>query len=98
MKYGVYNIYDKVGDMYSHPLIFKNDIIAERSFDNTILSINDPTKQPEDFELNKIGFYDDETGKIDVIDIKLIKKGSQTLFEAHSEKIDLSDPKNKEVK
>lgn len=95
MKYGVYNIYDKVGDMYSHPLIFKNDIIAERSFDNTILSITEPTKQPEDFELNKIGFYDDETGKIEVTDTKLIKKGSQTLAEVHSKNL---DPKNKEVK
>lgn len=87
MKYGVYNFYDKVGDMYSHPLIFKNDIIAERSFDNTILSINDPTKQPEDFELNKIGFYDDESGKLEIIDSKLIKKGSQTLAEVHEKKL-----------
>lgn len=83
MKYGVYNIYDKVGDMFSHPLIFKNDVIAERSFDNTILSINDPTKQPEDFELNKIGFYDDETGKIESCAVKLMKKGSQTLLERY---------------
>lgn len=94
MKYCIYNLYDKVGDMYSHPLIFKNDVIACRSFDNTILSINDPTKQPEDFELNKIGYYDDESGKIEICDVKLVKKGSQTLVEVQDQKY---DNKNSEV-
>lgn len=73
MKLGMYSIYDKkVG--YMIPSFQQNDELAIRNFE---LDITSPEAKainvhPEDFNLQKIGEYDTETGFIEPVKITVL--------------------------
>ena len=70
MRYNVYAVYDSVAKAHMMPMYFHNHAQAERSFSD---AINDEgsnfNKHPEDYVLTHIGNWDDESGKIEPIEV-----------------------------
>lgn len=58
MKLGIYAIRDNLAVQVSGPRLFVNDKVAERDFVNTV-KVN-----TKDYDLLKLGEYDNETGLI----------------------------------
>lgn len=65
MHKSIYSIHDMEAKMYHEPMTFDGDVTAKRFFTSVI---NDPNtfvgKFPSEHCLEKIGTYDNETGKV----------------------------------
>lgn len=60
------SIYDAKAQVFSAPIAFPTNGVAERSFADEVNNPNSQyAKHPEDFTLFHIGDYDDATGKVD---------------------------------
>jgi len=67
MKNGIYSIYDAKAEVFTSPMSLMNNNVAVRIFQNCV---NTPEHNyalnPEDYNLFKLGEFDDNTGLIDV--------------------------------
>jgi len=65
MKYGIFSVRDSVAQAFLPPFVLPQQGQAVRSFTQ---AINDPdhvwNKSPEDFNLHKLGVFDDDDGSI----------------------------------
>lgn len=65
----IYSIRDSKAEIFNFPFFQKTHGEAERTF---LQLVNDETTQigkfPEDFDLYYLGTYDDQSGKVDVLD------------------------------
>ena len=65
MKIGIYAVRDTKAEAFMQPLFFNAEGIARRSFSE---AVNDSKsiigKYPGDFDLYKLGTFDDESGEI----------------------------------
>lgn len=75
MKNQYYAIYDNVSELYGIPVLFQNEKMATRWFKDVI---NDPKgnetifNNPNDFELWKLGTFDNSTGAIEPMISKIV--------------------------
>jgi len=61
----MYAIYDKVAQVFTEPMILTNDAVAQRITSNCVNNYEHNYYQnPEDYELWKIGTFDDNEGEI----------------------------------
>lgn len=64
----MYSIHDRKAQLYNRPFFETNEVVAirnvEMAFGEGALAY-----APSDFELVKLGTYDDETGKYDILAI-----------------------------
>lgn len=68
MKNQYYAIKDNVSELFMTPVLFQNENVAKRWFKDVINneSQNETIfNNPQDFELWKLGIYDNETGVIE---------------------------------
>lgn len=69
MKLCVYAIYDSKAKAYGQPFYMQYDDMCTRAVINLSM---DPTHQfctnPEDFDLFRLGVFDDENGRFDLMD------------------------------
>lgn len=71
MKYHILAVRDIVANVYGQPFAAANIGAAIRDFgDQCTVGEGFLAKHPEDFELYKIGVYDDETGTLEQTDIE----------------------------
>jgi len=82
MQKSLYSVLDLRSAIFANPFISVNDMTALRDFGN---AVNDPSttlsKNPEDYQLFKIGSFDDTLGVISTCDRQLIANAN-TLVEA----------------
>lgn len=65
MKMQMYAVHDMKAEMYMRPFCADSLAIAVRSFENEVKEPGAPlNKNPEDYNLFKVGEYDSETGVI----------------------------------
>lgn len=71
MKQNLYCMFDRLAETYGPPQIGRSDVLVARMF---VQSMDNYCKQqkekgveilPSDFQLVKIGSFDDETGRLD---------------------------------
>lgn len=94
-KYKIYTIYDKKTQDFKKPIFAKTDEALERELiDMMINGENTPYKEyPEDFSIQRIGEYDEDTGfitleadgKLDlknrtIIEMKTIKEIAEAMI------------------
>lgn len=69
MKIGIYSVRDNKADAFMQPLFVNAEGLARRSFGE---AVNDPKsvfgKYPGDFDLYKLGAFDDEKGELIPLD------------------------------
>jgi len=61
MKYGLYTIKDRVAEMGGFPFTSRNDGTAARSFRDFMNRQDVTVHDPADFQLLKIGLWDEDT-------------------------------------
>jgi len=70
MMVQIFSIYDSKAGAYTQPFFAVNSRVAVRMFSHLA---NDPKHafgmNPEDFTLFELGCFDDQTGKIDTLDV-----------------------------
>lgn len=72
----IYVIFDKVKGLYMYPHYAINKTLAQREFLLATSNLDEKTGQEAtDFELFKLGTYNDETGEIKVEQKEFICKG-----------------------
>nr|WAE43486.1 MAG: nonstructural protein [Microviridae sp.] len=83
-----YSVKDVKTGTFCNPFIVQNDVSAVRMFS---YSVNDHTVQsslslyPHDFELYKVGSFDDNSGKISSLDSnEFIVSGSSVIAKIHN--------------
>jgi len=72
MKMLMFSIRDSAADAYGRPFFMTSVGIAIRSFTdeiNRVAEDNQIYKHPEDFDLFELGEFDDETGRIVLLDV-----------------------------
>lgn len=72
MKMLMFSIRDSAADAYGRPFFMTSVGIAIRSFTDEInraAEDNQIYKHPEDFDLFELGEFDDETGRIVLLDV-----------------------------
>lgn len=87
MKHELCNVYDQKGKFFTPPYAYRTSEQATRSFAD---AINDESSymnpHPEDYTLQHIGTYDDNTGKIELFEItKTLATGVQCVKTTLSE-------------
>jgi hypothetical protein len=61
----IYSIYDKASEAFSPPIFLPADGIALRQVQDSVADPQSPMhKHPEDFELYRLGEFDQEKGKL----------------------------------
>ena len=75
MKLIMYSVYDTIACVFNKPFCDINDASAIRSFDQSA------GEQPHfgDYELYRVGEYDDSNGYITPLDVARIRTGHETL-------------------
>jgi hypothetical protein len=63
MKLKMYSIYDTVAEVFNKPFCDHNDQSAVRAFTHSLLAKETPDKN--DFQLYRIGSFDDSNGEIE---------------------------------
>lgn len=65
MKRNLYSVYDNVADVYADPFTDSNDGTAIRKIQDLFLQQADHifVRHPDNFELQKVGTWDDQEGK-----------------------------------
>ena len=67
MKTGIFTVYDKVAEIHSLPMNFKNAGVAKRIIGNCVKNPeHNYGMNPEDFELHHVGNFNEETGEIEI--------------------------------
>lgn len=77
MKFGVYVVRD-VKSTFMTPTVDSNDQTAIRNFAHAVMTSDSViSSHKQDFELYKVGVYDNETGFIEKLDVReLLAEGS----------------------
>ena len=82
MRKNYYAIYDNLGQTFNVPVLFDNDATATRWFTNVVNSKENDIiySNPQDFDLYKLGSYENNTGELTpgfekLISGKSVKKG-----------------------
>lgn len=66
MKYGIYSIRDRKTGFYP-PTCDQNDASAVRNFEYAVNKEGLINYSPQDFDLYKIGYFDVESGHIEIV-------------------------------
>lgn len=64
MKLQIFSLYDKKALAYMNPFFYSQIGQAIRSLEDLLQSDNPVSKHPADFDIYKLGEYDDVTGEI----------------------------------
>ena len=65
MIYNIYAAYDKKAQVYSEPILLKNDEVAKRTFGNVVNSKDHMyATNTEDFSIAVIGTYNNENAEL----------------------------------
>ncbi len=65
MKLNIYSIFDTASGLYSRPFFTQSDAEAMRSFEDIATDAEHPVgKHPEDYNLFRLGTFDDNKGKL----------------------------------
>lgn len=78
MKMVLVAVRDRASDCFAQPMFVQSVGIAHRSFADEInreAQDNQLYKHPEDFDLYHMGFYDDNTGKFEQEEVRMIAVG-----------------------
>lgn len=80
MLFGVYSVKDRAADAFGRPFFCPTDGVAIRGFMDEV-SRNSEDNQffqhPDDFDLFRLGSFDDSSGSFDLIEPKLLTLGKQ---------------------
>lgn len=58
-------LYDDVTGLFGYPIVCENENVAKRTFCNMVKDENSIVgKNPSDFKLCRLGYYDNKTGEI----------------------------------
>jgi hypothetical protein len=95
MRLSIYSIYDKTAQAYIQPFYMHNNGLAIRAFQDNVndnSGNNNINKHPNQFDLYKLGTYDDKTGVIESHSPEVIAHGPELLnpSEEHQFNLDLS--------
>ena len=75
MKQNLFSIKDTVSGLFCSPFIQTNESVAKRTFDFMLNDQNnDLSKHPQDYQLYRVGFFDDETCVVES-NVEFIKAG-----------------------
>lgn len=80
MIQGIYAIKDRAADAFGRPFFCATDGVAIRSFMDEVSrkdADNQLYQHPDDFDLYRLGAYDDSNGSFDVHEPKLLTLGKQ---------------------
>lgn len=76
MKNGLYAVRDNVARIYFPPFMANNDDVAIRQFNFSCRDSKSSIHQsPDDYDLVRVGYYDQETGSIMSCDVDIIARG-----------------------
>lgn len=76
MKNGLYAVRDNVARIYFPPFMANNDDVAIRQFDFACRDSQSSIYQsPGDYDLCRVGYYDQETGFITICEVDIIARG-----------------------
>lgn len=68
MQLQLYSVYDKKTQVFSPPMSFHNDEHAQRDLANEVTSKGGMlAKFPSDYELHRVGSWDDHDGKLEAV-------------------------------
>lgn len=67
MKYILVSCKDIKSEVFTPPIPFRSDAEAVRAYGDAVGKDPMLSKYPEDFELHKVAFWDNETGLLDAI-------------------------------
>ena len=80
MQYVLVSIKDSVAGFYRDPACVTNTDVAQRSFADTVQNPESPmAKHPGDYDLYKVGTFDDADGQIKPCDPVHICNGQQVV-------------------
>lgn len=71
MKVGVYSILDRKAGAFGELLFFPNDGIAQRAMAEVVAQPSNYSKYPEDFDMYQVGVFDNETGILQPVEVRL---------------------------
>lgn len=74
MKRPIYSVYDRVAETYTSLSEFRNDNVAKRTFLEACQQVDGYKQHPNDMEIHRIGYFNDETGTFEP-DKEIIEKG-----------------------
>ena len=65
MRLNVYSIFDVAAGAYARPFFLQSDAAALRAFGDEAVGADNPiSAHPEDYSLFRIGYWDDNKGKL----------------------------------
>jgi len=83
MNLNLYSIYDRKMNIYLTPFPSRGDVDAKRqvvsSFGDASMRATPAYQNPQDFDLVKIGAFDDESGRITPAEHPLVIAGLESL-------------------
>lgn len=86
MELQLYSVYDKKTQVFSPPMTFHNDEHAQRDLRNEITSKGGMlAKYPEDYELYRVGSWNDYNGKLEAVTPTILVCRVDTLIGAERE-------------
>lgn len=77
MKQFVVSVYDKSSQVFGRPVFVRSQSEATRSFESQVLEqgrqdyANPLNSHPEDFTLIQVGWFDDESGRFENLEVPL---------------------------
>lgn len=75
MKQFVFSVYDKSAQVFGRPVFVRSQVEAMRSFESQVMEpartdyANPLNSHPQDFALMHLGWFDDEAGKFENLEI-----------------------------
>lgn len=73
MILNIYSIHDRKAQIYNRPFYEQNEIVAVRNVERAFMDSESTfCAYPNDFELVKLGTYDDISGSFDILDIPVL--------------------------
>lgn len=73
MKLTIYSVYDNVAKLFSQPIYMMNEDVAKRVMNNCVNSEgHNYNLNPSDYELYKIGEFDDQEGTLEPCQEKIV--------------------------
>jgi len=74
MKYFVMSIFDTAAQAYAQPFYAPAEQVAIRGVKDMLSGDSQLAKHPEDFELYRLGMFDDNTGEFSSIETVLVAR------------------------
>lgn len=80
----IYSIFDVKSGLYSLPMLWLNDALAVRAFDNAVQDDESQlSRNPGDYSLFCLGYFDDKSGSIEASSPIKITNGVESISRAN---------------